>query len=314
MPAKDLGRRGSQSPQLLLSSPILGTKFRVDPSNPGEVAPMHKKLSILFVLLLALPALSGCEKLEARVELKKGNELYHNESYTEALQQFQKGLKLDPDATFAWRSVGLTALALYRPGDDSPKNVGYGKTATDAFEKYLQDYPNDKKVREYLLSTYVNSKRYNDALAYIDRRAQEAPEEAGDVQKLKVNILVQAGKLEDAWKLIQQQPVSPAKAEALYTIGVSAWDKSYHDATIDHDTREHIVDMGLQALDQALKIKPEYFEAMVYNNLLYREKAKMETDANLRLDYTNKANDWQQKALALRKKNAAATPATPAKS
>lgn len=272
---------------------------------------MHKKSSLPLALLL-LPALAGCAKLEARVELKKGNELYRNESYTQALKQFERGLKLDPDATFAWRSVGLTALALYRPGDDSPKNVGYGRTATEAFEKYLLDYPNDKKVRDYLVSTYVNSKRYNDALAYIDQRSQEAPAEIPDAAKLKVNILIQAGKLEDAWKLVQQQPPSPAKAEALYSIGVSAWDKSYHDATIDHDTREHVVDVGIQAEDQALKIRPDYFEAMVYSNLLYREKAKMETDANLKLQYTNQANDWQQKALALRKKTAGAKPAAPA--
>lgn len=276
---------------------------------------MHRKLSSLLLLLLAavaLPALTGCAKLQARVELKKGNEEYRNEAYTKALEQFQKGLKLDPDATFAWRSVGLTALALYRPGDESPKNVQYGKTATDAFEHYLRDYPNDKKVREYLLSTYVNSKRYDEALAYIDRRAREDPTEIPDANKVKVNVLLQAGKLEDAQKLIQLMPPSQQKAEALCSIAVSAWGKSYNDATLDHATREHLVDVGLQSVDQALKIKPDYFEAMVYNNLLFREKAKMEVDANLRLQYMNQANDWQQKALALRKKTAGAKPAAPA--
>jgi tetratricopeptide (TPR) repeat protein len=276
---------------------------------------MHKKsrsLPLLLAGLAVLPALMGCNKLQARVEMKKGNEEYRNESYTKALDQFQKGLKLDPDATFAWRSVGLTALALYRPGDDSPKNVQYGKTATDAFEHYLRDYPNDKKVREYLLSTYVNAKRYDEALAYIDRRALEAPEELPEAGKVKVNILLQAGKLEDAQKLIEQMPPSQQKAEALCSIGVAAWGKSYNDATLDHVTREHLVDVGLQAVDQALKIKPEYFEAMVYNNLLFREKAKMEIDANLRLQYMNQANEWQQKALALRKKTAGAKPAAPA--
>ncbi len=276
---------------------------------------MHMKprsLPLLLAGLALLPALAGCNKLQARVEMKKGNEEYRNESYTKALEQFQKGLKLDPDATFAWRSVGLTALALYRPGDDTPKNVQYGKTATDAFENYLRDYPNDKKVREYLLSTYVNSKRYDEALAYIDRRSQEAPSEIPDAAKVKVNILLQAGKLEDAQKIITQMPPSQQKAEALCSIGVSAWGKSYNDATLDHATREHLVDVGLQAVDQALRIKPDYFEAMVYNNLLFREKAKMEVDANLRLQYSNQANEWQQKALALRKKTAGAKPAAPA--
>src|SRR6202035_1938078 len=200
---------------------------------------MHKTLTLpaVAVALLVVPTLAGCGKLQARVELKKGNELYHNEAYTQALKQFQRGLQLDPDATFAWRSVGLTALALYRPGDETPKNIGYGKTATEAFEKYLADYPDDKKLREYLLSTYVNSKRYDDALAYLDKRLQEAPEEAGDIQKLKVNILTQQGRLDDAWRLVQQTP-GGAKAEALCSSGVSAWGKSYNDATIDMPTRQ----------------------------------------------------------------------------
>jgi hypothetical protein len=55
---------------------------------------MHKKLSSLLLLLLAaaaLPGLTGCAKLQARVELKKGNEEYRNEAYTKALQHSRRG-------------------------------------------------------------------------------------------------------------------------------------------------------------------------------------------------------------------------------
>jgi predicted Zn-dependent protease len=264
-------------------------------------------LTLPALVLLVLPALTGCDKVAARVELKKGNELYKNEQYSEALKLFQLGLKRDPDAIFAWRSVGLTALALYRPGDESAKNVQYGKTATEAFEKYLAEFPQDHKVREYLVSTYVNSKRYNDALAYLDRRAAEAPQEVPNIQQMKLNILTQAGRLDDAWNLVKQHPEA-AKPETYYSLGVAAWDKSYHDSSLDQAARTQLIDNGLDALDKALKLKPEYFEAMVYTNLLYREKAKMQTDANLRTEYTAKADEWQQKALALRKKTMAAKP------
>ncbi len=274
---------------------------------------MHKTLTLPALVLLVLPALTGCDKVAARVELKKGNELYRNEQYTDALKQFQLGIKKDPDATFAWRSVGLTALALYRPGDESPKNVAYGKTATDAFEKYLVEYPNDQKVRDYLVSTYVNSKRYNEALAYLDRRGAEVPAEVPNMQQMKLNILTQAGRLDDAYAFVKQHPEA-AKPETYYSLGVAAWDKSYHDTSLDLATRTTLIDNGLAALNQALTMKPDYFEAMVYNNLLFREKAKIQTDANLRAQYTAQADDWQQKALALRKKMMAAKPPAPAKS
>src|SRR5689334_17370867 len=124
---------------------------------------MRRTLMTLALLLLAVPLLTGCRKIQARSELKQGNSLYQSESYRAALKQFQRGLELDPDATFAWRSVGLTALALYRPGDESQENRQFAETATDAFEKYLKDYPEDQKVQDYLMSTYVNAKMYDKA-------------------------------------------------------------------------------------------------------------------------------------------------------
>lgn len=261
---------------------------------------MHKNLTTLALLLLLLP-LAGCDKVQARVELKKGNALYKDEAYAAALKQFQEGLRLDPGATFAWRSVGLTALALYKPGDETPQNVEYGRTAAEAFEKYLADYPADDKIHEYLLSTYVNAKEYDQALAYLDRRAQEAPAQANNIQQLKVTILTQAGRLEDAWQMVQSSP-GAAQAESLYTIGVNAWSKVYNDPALDTAQRGALVDLGLEALKQAMAKKNEYFEAMVYTNLLYRQKANLQSDPTLRAEYLDQATQWQQRALALRNK------------
>jgi len=264
---------------------------------------MNKSTSVLLALLLSVPLLTGCSKVQARAEMKKGNSLYAQESYRDALQQFQRGLELDPSATFAWRSVGLTALALFKPGDESPENKKYADTSIDAFQKYLADYPDDEKIRDYLLSTFVNTKRYADALAALDKmeQAQTTPEGKAKIQASKVRILVQQDRLDEASKLAEAYN-GPDKAELLYTIGVTDWGKSFN-ATADMDPtqRAQFVDKGLQALDQALKIKPQYFEAMVYYSLLYREKAKIDTDANKRTEYIAQAEDWKNKAIALRK-------------
>lgn len=266
---------------------------------------MHRPFSVLLALLLAL-VLGGCNKVQARIELKQGNSLYQQESYIAALEQFQKGLELDPDATFAWRSVGLTALALYRPGDPSPKNQNYSKTAIEAFEKYLADYPEDEKVQDYLMTMYVNDKKFDEALAFLDQQARNS-ENPNDPKynAARVRILLQSNRTDQAWQLAQTLPASQAKAETLYSIGVASWDKSYNDKALDPVTREQVVDRGLKATEQALKIKPDYFEAMVYYNLLYREKAKMQTDAAKRTEYLAQAEEWVKKATALRKKQQA---------
>lgn len=262
-------------------------------------------LPVLFAMLV-LPALSGCNKIQARAELKKGNTYYQQESYTKALDQYNQGLELDPDATFAWRSLGLTALALYRPGDENPQNVKFGNQAIEAFEKYLADYPDDAKVQEYLMTMYVNTKRYNDALEFIDQQIQiseseGAPERVAELQTYRIKVLTQAGRIDQAWQLAQQTQ-GEKRAEMLYSVGVAAWDKAYNDPTFDAVTREKIVDTGLQAIDAAVKARADYFEAMAYYNLLYREKAKLSLDANQRVEYSAKADEWQQKAIAARKK------------
>jgi tetratricopeptide (TPR) repeat protein len=263
--------------------------------------PMKKPLPILLALLLLVPFLGGCQKVRARAEMKKGNEMYHDEAYREALAQYQKGLKLDPSATFAWRSVGLSALALYRPGENSKANREMGDLAIKAFENYLVDYPDDQKVRDYLISTYVNTKKYDQALAYLEKQAKANPQDAM-LQASQVRLLIESDRLPRAAEVARNMPSGQPKAEALYSIGVSTWAKSYHGTDLPIEERQKFVDLGLGTMGEALNINPEYFEALVYNNLLLREKAKMELDGTRKLEYIAKADEFVAKAKAVRKK------------
>lgn len=266
---------------------------------------MQRSAVIPMMLLLTL-ALTGCERVRARAELKQGNELYAKEQYRAALRQFQKGLEMDPDATFAWRSVGLTALALYQPGNTTPENLGFAETAIEAFEKYLQTNPeaeNREKVQDYLLTTYVNAKKFDEALAYIEQQQRARPNDP-QLQSYRVKILVQANRLDEAMRLAQQQ-TGAGKAESLYSVGVASWDKAYNDPSLNVEARNKVVDTGLAAMKMAIDTKPDYFQAMSYYNLLFREKAKLETDAMKRQEYFTQANDWFKKATELSKRDAA---------
>ena len=96
-----------------------------------------RRLCLWLILAACLPTLVGCQKIEARMKLKEGNRYYLNEDFKHALEEYQVGLKQDPSATFAWRSVGLSAVALIRPGVRSPEIDKYVDTALEAFKKYL---------------------------------------------------------------------------------------------------------------------------------------------------------------------------------
>jgi|SRR4051812_11873555 tetratricopeptide (TPR) repeat protein len=272
---------------------------------------MQRRLILPVAALLVLP-LAGCGKIQARAELKKGNSYYQQEQYTKALDYYKRGLELDPDATFAWRSVGYSALALYRPGDSDPKNQQYATTAIDAFEKYLAENPEDSKIEDYLMATYVNAEKYNEALAFIDRRIAERPEEKGKLSQARVNILTKADRLDEAFKQVNTLE-GDDKTKTLYAIGSTAWDKVYHDpGKLDFEGKSRLIDLGLEALKQALALDPNYVDAMVYNGLLYREKSKIDTDGAQRLADETTAHDWTQKALDARKKAAAQKAPAPA--
>ena len=259
---------------------------------------MHRTKVVFAVALLAAPLLVGCHKVQARVELKQGNAFYQQEEYRQALAKFQKGLELDPTATFAWRSVGLTALALFRPGDPNPENMRYAETAIEAFKKYLEDYPESEKIRDYLLTTLVQTKRFDEALKYL--REKGDPNDP-DIVRAQVNILIQAGRFDEAWQLAQRM-TGPNQAEVLYSVGVSTWDQAYRNPNLSYEQRSKMVDTGLEALRRALEVKPDYFEAMAYYNLMFREKAKLEMDGTKRLEYVALADEWMKKALDLRKR------------
>jgi tetratricopeptide (TPR) repeat protein len=266
---------------------------------------MQRSAVIPMMLLLTL-ALTGCERVRARAELKQGNEYYAKEQYRAALKQFQKGLEMDPDATFAWRSVGLTALALYQPGNTTPENVGFAETAIDAFEKYLETNPeseNREKVQDYLLTTYVNAKKYDEALAYIEQQQRSRPNDP-QLLSYRVRILVQADRLDEAMRLAMQQ-TGEGKAESLYSIGVASWNKSYNDPSLNVEARTRVVDTGMTAMKTAIDTKRDYAQAMAFYNLLLREKAKLETDAMKRQEYMTEALEWARKAGELNKRQAA---------
>jgi tetratricopeptide (TPR) repeat protein len=252
------------------------------------------------LLGVAVVLTGGCHKFEARVQLKQGNVLYENESYKEALVQFQKGLEIDPAATFAWRSVGLSAMALHRPGVEGEENQKYADTAIDAFNKYLKDYPKDKKVEEYLTTVLINSGRWDEALARLEKEAGSGPPNP-EIERAIVTTLLKANRVEEAYQRATR-PGIKQDPQLLYSIGVACWGKSYGDPSLDPATRVKVVDMGLEATKRSLDLDPEYFDAMAYFNLLYREKAKLATTFEEADKYNKEADVWLKKALELREK------------
>jgi hypothetical protein len=75
-----------------------------------------------------------------------------------------------------------------------------------------------------------------------------------------------------------------------------------------------VIKEGLDMLEKALAIDPNYDDAMAYVNLLYREQADLVDTAEENKALTDKADDWVQKSMEIKKKKLEAPAPAPPKS
>ena len=257
------------------------------------------------ILLLAAFASAGCNKLKSKQEIKRGNEFLKAAQYQSALSAYQEALRLDPSEDKLHKHIGIAYMGMYQPGSKHPKDLEYAQKAIDNLKQYVAAYPDDQKVLEYLVSMYLNTERYDDAIAfYQNELLKRNPKDSKAMQSLAM-LYFKKGDFDNGVKWLKERlnvvTTDPERAEVYYLIGVQAWDRSYNFPDTDPAVRSKLVDEGMAALNKAVEIKPDYFEAISYINLLYREKAKMETDPAKKQEYTDTANKYLQQALEMRK-------------
>ena len=264
---------------------------------------MKRYKSILFALVVvSLGASLGCvnaiQKLRARDHLNKGVNSFKSASYPQAIEHFKQAIDLDPDFLTARLYLATAYMSQYAPGAESEENVRNADAATKGFMDVLERDPNNQLAVESLGSLSFNQKKLDEAKKWY-------------------------------MKLIE---INKQKKEAYYTVGVINWTKAYQPrmevrARIgmkpedpgpikDKKAREQlkeqsdpVVKEGIEMLEKAVSIDPDYDDAMAYLNLMYRERADIADSAEENRNFIEQADQWVQKALDTKKKKAEA-PAT----
>jgi Tfp pilus assembly protein PilF len=250
---------------------------------------MRKLAFVLGATALALLA-TGCQKLKSRDQLNKGVQAFKNAQYADAVESFKTAVELDPTFPTARLYLATAYMQQYIPGAESPENNRMAQAAHDEFMKVLEQTPNDKVAIASLASLYLNQKKWDDAEKWYQ-------------------------------KLAAVDPNSPIP---YYSLGFIAWSKWYpvyggaraklgmkqedpgpiKDKKVKEELKAQygpVIEAGLQALDKALQIDPEYDDAMAYENLLIRERADLMDTKEEYEKQIQIADDWVQKALATKK-------------
>ncbi|HYL45705.1 MAG TPA: hypothetical protein VEU52_01630, partial [Candidatus Limnocylindrales bacterium] len=78
---------------------------------------------LLALVLVALAAVAGCDKLRARDKLNKGVQAFKAGQYDVAIGDFQQSKQLDPSLLNARLYLATAYANLYIPGAPSPENI-----------------------------------------------------------------------------------------------------------------------------------------------------------------------------------------------
>lgn len=249
-------------------------------------------LGALTVVLISLPILgTGCTKLQARDHLNKGVNAFKNAQYPEAVEHFKQAVELDPTYTNARLYLATAYMQQYIPGSDSPENMQMANAAENTFKDVLKDDPKNETATAYIASLYLNEKRWDDSKAWYDKLTTLNPKSAvGFYSKGFI-----------AWS-----EWYPADGTARANLGMKMEDPGpIKDKKVREELKAKygsVIQDGLDNLDKALAVDPDYDDAMAYENLLIRERADL---ADNKEDYEKDiktANDWVEKNMAVKKK------------
>ncbi len=252
-----------------------------------------------FAAVALLWGQTGCQKLKARDSLGQGVRAYKAAKYPEAVEHFRTAVDLDPTFATARLYLATAYMSQYIPGAESEENIRMAKAAYDEFSKVLEANPKDAVALASIASLHFHQKKFDEAESWYKK-------------------LVEA---------------DPKNKEGFYTLGVIAWTRTFRtrmearaklgmkpedpgplkDKKVREEIRASnmpIIDAGLQNLEKALAVDPEYDDAMAYMNLLTRERADLQDTAEAYKKDTETADGWVQKTLETKKIKASRQPAT----
>jgi tetratricopeptide (TPR) repeat protein len=263
---------------------------------------MNKNLRMLTLVAVALALISslGCDKLRARDQLNKGVKAYKDNHYEEAIDHFQEAVRLDPALINARMYLATAFVSQYIPGVDSPDNVRTAQQAIDEYQKVIDANPSrEQKVNSAkgIAYLYLNMKRWDDAKKYYRMASDLDPNDPEPYYSVGVI---------DWTACYQPRMEGRAKLGMKPDEHLSAKNKEQKQLCEELKTKNMpAIQEGIDSLNKAIQLRPDYDDAMAYMNLMYRERADVECDDEAaRAEDLKAADNWVDKTLATKKAKA----------
>jgi len=234
----------------------------------------------------------------------------NKELLEKAIAAYKTSLERNPGTTEQQKKVKTNTLgALIAIHSDEPfKNFD---VAQDYAQQLVQQSPDDTKNLYALANLYEKFDQVDKAEETYRRVTDLNPNDPKACGALAAfyNKPLWDGrsKFDQAIEVLQRcASLDPDDPGGYQKVASFYWDKAYRDPLITDEQKRQYAEKGMEAVDKALELKPDYFDAVIYKGLLYRVLASVAKDPRQRAQYLDQAQTLQKQGLELRKQQQAA--------
>jgi len=236
-----------------------------------------------------------------------------------AIEHYEKALELNKADTPNLQQVRLNTLGALTAIYSEPPLSNYEKALGFA-EQLVKDNPNDLKNLYAMANLYEKFSRVAEAeqtyVKVVEQNPRDAKacgalaafynkalwDEQGQVWAEGTSQGARRAKFEAAIATLDKcADIDPTDPEGHYKLAMFYWDKAYRDPMLGDKEKDTFADKGIEAVNVSLETKPDYWQAIVAKNLLFRVKAQVAKNPAERKRYLDQAILLQKQAMDLRK-------------
>ena len=302
-------------------------------------------LALMAVIGVAQAGCSQLGVLKGQMALRDAVKYYQRQDYKQAAAKYEEALAANPDLGDAYFYLGNSydnQFKASRKGE--PENDQLLEKAVENYKKAAEKAETPitrQRSMQFLVAVY-GAEKLNDPAQQepiLRKMIEMDPSDPTNYFYL-ANVYEQSGNYEEAEKLLlqardvkpndptvyttlagfynrqgifdktmealearaQKEPNNP---EAHHMIATFYWEKAQKDFTIPQAERLKYAKAGMQAVDIALKLNPDYTDALVYKGLLLRSQALLEKDPKVQQALVKEAEGYQKRAIEARNKQRA---------
>ena len=256
---------------------------------------MKQRLLSTFVLVCVSSIIAAPQSnpQEPKDQLNRGIQDYKAAQFESAVEHLKQARQLDPQSRRAALYLAASLAQEYIPGVETPDNLRLGNDAIEAYKQVLVLDSQNVNALKSIATLELLMKRFREARDYYLQAAQAAPNDP----------------------------------QTFYCVGVVDWVQAYKQRALERSKRGlgmdrpstitqpfcrklraanlPLIEAGMQALNKAVELRPDYDDAMAYLSLLYRERAEIQcSNKAARLSDEQQGDRWIDKGLEARKHRA----------